>query len=181
MSDNDSDKSRAERFFLEMLPIVVSDFIICGFVGWLYETVITSIYYKEFVNRGVLPIPILPIYGLFSLILPFFYRKHKHPLFVLITSSIAATVFELAGAYLTEAILHKRLWDYSLWPLSFFDDRVSLFFSLIFGLLCVCYVKGFHPFSLFLHKKFGKGFVIGLAILSAILIVLCFVIKKSPE
>ena len=52
-------------FFTEEFPIVISDFIICGFVGWSYETIITSVYFKEFVNRGVLPIPILPIYGLF--------------------------------------------------------------------------------------------------------------------
>ena len=167
------------RFLLEILPIFVSDFIICGFVGWLYETVITSIYFAEFADRGVLPIPILPIYGLFSLILPFFYRKHKNPIFVLLTSSIAATVFELAGAYLTEAIWHERLWDYSHWKFNYFDGRISLFSSLIFGALCVCFVKGFHPFSLFLQRKLGKGFVIGLAVLSAILVILCFVLEKK--
>lgn len=171
-------KISAKTIFLDWLPISLSDFIICGFVGWLYETVITSIYFGEFVNRGVLPIPILPIYGLFSLILPFFYRKHKNPFFVLITSSIAATVFELAGAYLTEAIFHERLWTYSHWKFNYFDGRISLISSLIFGLLCVFFVIGFHPFSLFLKRKFGKGFLIGLGILTTVLVALCFILKK---
>ncbi len=163
-------------FFTEKIPIVISDFIICGFVGWTYETVITSLYFKEFVNRGVLPIPILPIYGLFSLFLPFIFKRKHNPFLIILISGLAATVFELLGAYITEAVLHERLWTYELWPLNFFGGRISVFSSLIFGILCVCFVKGFHPFSQFLQRKLGKGFNIGTYVLAAVLTALCFIL-----
>ncbi len=163
-------------FFTEEFPIVISDFIICGFVGWSYETIITSVYFKEFVNRGVLPIPILPIYGLFSLFLPFIFKRKHNPIFIIIVSGLGATIFELLGAYITEAVLHEQLWTYEHWPLNFFGGRVSVISSLIFGILCVCYVKGFHPFSMFLQRKLGKVFLFGTYILAAILIALCFIL-----
>jgi len=173
MDTTEKQKLTPEIFFVEKIPVVISDFIISGFTGWIYETVITSIYLREFVDRGVLPIPILPIYGLFSLILPFIFKRKHNPFFILLASAAGATVFELAGAYLTEAILHEQLWTYEHWPLNFFGGRVSVISSLIFGILCIVYVKGVHPFSQFLCRKLGKAFTIGTYALAGILIALC--------
>ncbi len=163
--------------FLKHVPVLIFDFIVCGFIGWAYETIITSIAMGRFTDRGVLPIPVLPIYGLFALILPLIFRREHNAFLVFFGSAAGATLFELAGAYITEAIWHKRLWHYGDWKFNFFDGRISLFSSLIFGGLCLLFVKAIHPFSLYLNGKAPKTFAISTATLAAVLIVLCFVLR----
>lgn len=166
-------------FFMKhfYVPVLIFDFILCGFIGWTYETVITSIAFGRFTDRGVLPVPVLPIYGLFALILPLIFKREHNPFLIFFGSAVGATVFELAGAYVTEAIWHERLWHYGDWKFNFFDGRISLFSSLIFGGLCLLFVKAIHPFSLYLNRKAQKAFAVSTSVLAAVLIVLCFVLK----
>ena len=84
--------------FLKHVPVLIFDFIVCGFIGWAYETVITSVAMGRFTDRGVLPIPVLPIYGLFALILPLIFRREHNAFLVFFGSAAGATLFELAGA-----------------------------------------------------------------------------------
>ena len=155
-----------------MIPVLLADFIICGFIGWAYETVLTSIIFGGFVERGVLAVPILPIYGLFALVLPFIYKKEQNPLFIAVTGAVGTTVFELIAAYVTEAIWHERLWSYADWKFNFFDGRISLFSSLIFGVMCVVFVKWIHPLMLWLRERFGRKFDIAVCVIAAALIVI---------
>ena len=58
-------------------------FVVYGFVGWLYEVLWFIIVRHQFVNRGVLFGPYLPIYGFGMLILILLlskYKSKKHPL-----------------------------------------------------------------------------------------------------
>ena len=67
-------------------------FVVYGFVGWLYEVLWFIIVRHEFVNRGVLFGPYLPIYGFGMLILIFLlskYKSNKHPLKDNISGNIA--------------------------------------------------------------------------------------------
>ena len=67
-------------------------FVIYGFVGWLYEVLWFIIVRHEFVNRGVLFGPYLPIYGFGMLILLFLvgkYKSQKHYLKDSINGNIA--------------------------------------------------------------------------------------------
>ena len=155
--------------------MVLFDFIVCGFIGWTYETVLTSVVFGYFVDRGVLPIPLLPIYGLFSLILPFVFKRENNPFAIVAIGAIGATVFELLGAYITEYFFHERLWSYKDWKFNFFDGRISLFSSLIFGVLCVLFVKGIHPLSEGSVKKHPRAFPAAVYALSAVLIVCCLI------
>ncbi len=52
-------------------------FVVYGFIGWLYEVLWYIIVRHEFVNRGVLFGPCLPIYGFGMLILIFLLSKYK--------------------------------------------------------------------------------------------------------
>ncbi len=158
--------------FWEKLPVVVSDFIICGFTGWVYETVLTSVVFGEFVDRGVLPVPILPIYALFALVLPFVFRREQNPVFITLAGAAGATVFELISSYITERIWGYQLWSYEDWKFNY-EGRISLVSSLIFGALCVLFVKGIHPLSQYLQKRFGKRFAAAVYILAAVLVILC--------
>ncbi|MBQ5317321.1 MAG: putative ABC transporter permease [Oscillospiraceae bacterium] len=158
--------------FIKNLPVMVSDFIICGFTGWVYETVLTSVVFGEFVDRGVLPIPILPIYALFALVLPFVFKREQNPLFITLAGAAGATVFELICSYITERIWGYQLWSYADWRFNF-EGRISLFSSLIFGVLCVLFVKGIHPLSCYLSKRFGNGFAVAVYLLAAGLVTIC--------
>ncbi len=159
-----------------MITVLLADFIICGFIGWAYETILTSVVFGEFVERGVLAVPILPIYGLFALVLPFIYKKEQNPLFIGLTGAVGTTVFELAAAYLTEAIWHERLWSYADWKFNFFDGRISLFSSLIFGVMCVVFVKWIHPLMQWMKGRFGRRFDIAVCAAAVLLIVLQIVL-----
>ena len=69
-------------------------FVVYGFVGWLYEVLWYIIVRHEFVNRGVLFGPYLPIYGFGMLILILLlskYKSKKHPLKDILNGNVAIT------------------------------------------------------------------------------------------
>ncbi len=54
-------KFKDSREFQVNLYIMV--FTVSSFLGWLYETVLTSVRWETFAERGFLQLPICPIYG----------------------------------------------------------------------------------------------------------------------
>ena len=71
-------------------------FVVYGFIGWLYEVMWYIIVRHEFVNRGVLFGPCLPIYGFGMLILLLFlskYKSKKHLLKDNISGNLAIMTF----------------------------------------------------------------------------------------
>ena len=160
------------------LAIILFDFFIGGFTGWIYETVITSIYLHRFEDRGVLPIPILPIYGLFAIAVVPLFKNEKSPFFIGAVGAILATVFELIAAFFTEYVCGYRLWTYEHWPLNFFGGRISVFSSIVFGILCVLFVKVLHPLGVSLYKRFQNHFSISVLIIALMLFVCCFIPVK---
>ena len=67
-------------------------FVIYGLVGWIYEVSWYLIVRHEFVNRGVLFGPYLPIYGFGMLILILLlskYKSKKHPLKDILNGNLA--------------------------------------------------------------------------------------------
>ncbi|MBO4636196.1 MAG: putative ABC transporter permease [Clostridiales bacterium] len=169
----------AKKFFIDKLPVLITDFLICGLIGWIYETVLTSVVMHTFVDRGVLPIPVLPIYGLFALVLPLIFKRKTNFLVIGLTGALGATVFELISAYITESIFGYQLWTYEGWKFNFFGGRISLFSSLIFGALCVIHIKAVHPLTEFLQKKNGKVFAVFSYLVFAGLTAYCIIVLSS--
>lgn len=90
-------------------------FFIMSFFGWLWEVTLHFLNYNEFVNRGILQGPWLPIYGSGSiLILLLLKRFRKKPLFEFCYAITLCGVIEYAASYILEH-LHNgvRWWDYS--------------------------------------------------------------------
>lgn len=166
---------RFANVLTEKIPIMLADFLTGGFTGWVYETVITSIAFGRFEDRGVLPVPILPIYGFFALILAFLVKRETNIALLFILSSAGATIFELMGAYLTESLMGERLWDYGDWPLNFFDGRISVFSSLIFGGMCCFFVKLLHPLILKIQGRTPKAFPAVVYAITAVLAAICII------
>ena len=129
--------------FLWLCSYVV-EFTVCGFCGWLYEEGLELAVNHAYADRGVLHLPVLPIYGFGGLLVIFLFRKRNHWLWVFAVSTIATTVLERVCSYPIERIFGYLPWYYGAWPLNF-EGRISLLSSLIFGALAVVLVKAVHP------------------------------------
>lgn len=129
---------------LKRIMRIVIEFTVCALCGWLYEEGLELAVYHAYSDRGVLHLPLLPIYGFGGLLLVLLYRKHDSAPFVFVTSTLVTTLLELLASYLLERVLGWIPWDYSAWALNF-EGRISLFSSLIFGGLALLLVKAVHP------------------------------------
>lgn len=126
------------------ISLIIYIFVISAFIGWSYETIITSIDCGRFVNRGFLNIPICPIYGFGAIILLVTFYKMKNPIYILVASTLFTTLIELIASYAIEYFFHRNLWNYKEWPLNF-QGRISLWSSVLFGLFGVLLLKCVYP------------------------------------
>lgn len=136
-----TERSTARKVLCGQLNEKVLDFFACSFTGWLYEVLLTLAVDGIFADRGLLRLPICPIYGIFGIFLTLLAGQPAKRIFLFVT--LGATVFELAASYAIEAVLGYRLWDYSRWALNF-EGRVSLLSSLVFGglgVLFLCFIS----------------------------------------
>lgn len=156
---------------LALLMTYMIEFTVCALIGWLYEEALELIVCHAYSDRGVLHLPLLPIYGFGGLLVIFLYRKKTHSaLFVFFSSMIATTVLELAASYPIEHFLGHLPWYYGAWPLNY-EGRISLISSILFGLLALLLVKAVHPLCRKLEKAPAKPvIVIGFLLLSMFLI-----------
>ena len=154
----------------------VFEFAAAGFAGWLYEVATVWIMYRYFENRGMLHLPIVPIYSVGAFILLALLRKKRHPVFIFFFAMVVTTVFELGASYLLEFIFHEQFWTYSNWYFSILD-RSSLISSAIFGILAVAYFYFLHPLSGKLSEKLPKSVCIGAGVTISAVIITDFVIS----
>lgn len=115
------------------------------FLGWVWESCYVSFLRKEWVNRGFLHGPIVPIYGfgavsILLLTLPF----KENILLIYILGLLAASTLEYVTGALMEKIFQMRYWDYSHHKFNL-KGRISLFVSLAWGLFSILLVKLLHP------------------------------------
>lgn len=125
-------------------------FFVYGFVGWICECFYVSAKHAwkkkswEFVNRGFLHGPFIPIYGFASIsILLTTIQLRESTYIVYLAGALTATVFELITGTVMEKLFKVKYWDYSDWPLNY-KGHICLFVSMFWGLLSVLLVKGVH-------------------------------------
>ena len=99
-------------------------FGLASFIGWLYEIICVWVMFRTYYDRGILHIPICPIYGFGILLLILIFRKVENPLGLFIGSVIVTTGVELLSSYVLEYRFRLILWTYEGWPLSF-QNRIS--------------------------------------------------------
>ncbi len=128
-----------------------------AFLGWLLESVFKSLREQRFVNSGFLLGPFVPIYGFGAFIIiqmadlteSYFSGAST---FALIAAQgslaiILITVLEYFTGWLLESLFDCRWWDYydQKWHL---HGRVSLKYSLMWGLGALWFLKTLQPFYL---------------------------------
>lgn len=119
-------------------------FALASCIGWLYEMVCVWLLYGYYFDRGVLHLPMCPIYGFGVLLLMFVLRTVKNSFGIFLGSFLIASGVELTASYILEYGFHRILWSYEGWPLSF-QDRISLVSSLIFGVMATVFIKLVKP------------------------------------
>lgn len=131
------------RFTLLMTYVI--EFTVGALYGWLYEESLELIVNHAYADRGILHMPLIPIYGFGCLLLLLLYRKKDYPAPVIfVTSAVAATLLELVASYPLQKILGYLPWYYGGWFLNY-EGRISLGSSLLFGLLATVFIKLIHP------------------------------------
>ncbi|MDO4862710.1 MAG: putative ABC transporter permease [Ruminococcus sp.] len=145
----------------------VFEFVVAGFFGWMYEVATVYILYHRFDNRGILHLPIIPIYAVGAFILlAMLGERDRHPVFVFLFAAVVTTAFELGSSYLLEFIFHRQFWTYRNWWGSILD-RSSVISSAIFGVLAVGYFYWLHPLSGKLCDKLPKAVCIGFSVIAS--------------
>lgn len=127
---------KTENIFIE--------FVLASFTGWVYEIIATYVVCGGYYDRGILHLPMCPIYGFGMLILSYILSNVKNPFVLFVLSGCITTGFELICSYVLEYCFHMELWTYEPWPLNF-QGRISLVSSVIFGLLALVFIKGVAP------------------------------------
>ncbi len=149
-------------------------FFIISFIGWIWEVLIYIVRDGEFINRGILIGPWLPLYGSGGILLAILLRKYEQkPVRVFFFSMLICSVLEYLTSYFLERVWGIRWWDYSNDFLNI-SGRICLWGSLLFGLagwLMVCYVI---PYFKMLFRKLWRreGGRKGLELVCLVLIIL---------
>lgn len=143
-----------QKVNIEKLSVWVLEFTAYSFIGWLYETILTSAVWGRFADRGWLHLPICPIYGFCAMVLVLTLGKLKSVPLIFVLGTFIATAAELAASYMLDLFIDDSLWDYDSWAFNF-QGRIALGSSLIFGVLCVLLIKVLHPSAEYLVSRFA--------------------------
>lgn len=121
-------------------------FFTYSFLGWILETIYCILTLGVFNKRGFLYGPVCPIYGFGAVILIESLKKIKtNTLGKFFISMIAFTIFEYVVSVILESLFGLRWWDYTGEPFNF-QGRISLAFSIAWGIIGVIFVEKIHPF-----------------------------------
>ena len=119
-------------------------FIYC-FWGWVWESCYVSVRKREWINRGFLYGPILPIYGFGAIIILWLTLPVQYSLILIfLFGMIGATLLEYATGFVMERLFHVRYWDYSNCRFNV-NGYICLFATLGWGVFSILLVKVLHP------------------------------------
>lgn len=130
---------------------------IYAFLGWIMETIYAFVIHGHFVKRGFLFGPICPIYGFGAVILLFITKKmYQKPFQKFLIATITFTVFEYIVSLVLEMVFGLRWWDYTNDILNI-QGRVSLLYSVCWGIIGVIVLEKLHPFIQNKIQNITKG------------------------
>src|SRR3989344_7294144 len=133
--------------------ILMIEFLLFSFVGWLLDSFYRSLDEKRWVNAGYFRGPVCPIYGFGGVILVYLFKTLSSlPLLLQIAiASLAMILVEYAGGIFSERILKVKLWDYSASKFHL-GGHINLLHSLFWILLTTMFYFFFFSFVLALEK-----------------------------
>ena len=127
-------------------------FLTFSVCGWVFEEVISVMHNGCLTDRGILYGPYCPIYGAGGLLIILATRRRRFflenfeitPIVDFVKIGIIATVTELIGSYVMEAITGSFMWDYSDMRFNF-EGRIAAFSSFRFCVLGIIGIYAVRP------------------------------------
>lgn len=112
---------------------VVLFFFFFSGIGWVWEVFFYLINDGEFVNRGTMLGPWLPIYGVGGWLIIYLLRPlRKCPWLMFAGATLACGSVEYFASWALEKLLHMRWWDYTGYFMNL-NGRICLEGVLVFG------------------------------------------------
>ena len=148
------------------IPTLILIFFTFSFVGWIWEVFLHLINDGEFVNRGIMHGPWLPIYGTGGVLVLLLLNKFRDkPILEFISIIIVCGIVEYFTSYFLE-IAHngEKWWDYSGYFLNL-NGRICAEGLLVFGLGGMAAVYAIAPLLDNLIKKINAKVVITISII----------------
>jgi uncharacterized membrane protein len=120
-------------------------FFFYSFCGWVWESCYVSLRQKQWVNRGFLYGPMLPIYGSGAIIILFATLPVQTNLFLVwILGLLAATALEYVTGAVMEQMFKVRYWDYSNQKMNI-HGYICLSSSIAWGFFSILLIRFIHP------------------------------------
>lgn len=112
---------------------VVLFFFFFSLIGWVWEVFFYLVNDGEFINRGTMLGPWLPIYGIGGWIIIYLMRPlRKTPQLMFIGATLACGSVEYFASWILEKLLKMRWWDYTGYFMNL-NGRICLEGVLVFG------------------------------------------------
>lgn len=125
---------------------IILYFFVYAVLGWILETIYCVVTLGVFYKRGFLYGPLCPIYGFGAIILIESLKHIKtNTVGKFFISMIAFTAFEYVVSVILEEVFGLRWWDYTGQAFNF-QGRISLAFSIAWGLMGTIFVEKVHPY-----------------------------------
>lgn len=149
------------------LVVLILYFFLTGFIGWIYETFVMTVYTGKWDNRGFLYAPFLPIYSVGCVAISFIistYFPDASRLKIFLIGVVGSAVLEFTTSYVLEKLFHKVWWDYSIAPFNV-QGRICAPASIGFGIAAVLVVKVFNPVVIVLLTSIRPHMAIAMAVM----------------
>jgi uncharacterized membrane protein len=113
--------------------------------GWVWESCYVSARQRQWVNRGFLHGPLLPIYGSGAILILLVTLPVEDNLYLVwLFGMIAATALEYVTGAVMENLFKVRYWDYSYQKLNL-NGYICLSSSIAWGFFSILLVRYIHP------------------------------------
>lgn len=165
-------KEMKKRFSFDYYILL---FFLVSFLGWLWEVCLYLVREKQFVNRGILTGPWLPIYGAGALLLYFLLNRWKNRrVSVFLVSMLVCSVLEYGAGWFLERTWGVKWWDYSDMPFNL-NGHICIMSCLMFGVGGVLLVSFLIP----LYTKLYQKAPVRVRAAAGLLLLLLFVIDAA--
>lgn len=120
-------------------------FFLYSVLGWVWESCYVSLKSRQWVNRGFLHGPWLPIYGSGAIVILLLTLPARgRPALIFLLGMVGATVLEYITGAVMEKLFHMRYWDYSDKPLNV-NGHICLPVSIAWGGFSLLLIYLLHP------------------------------------
>lgn len=164
--------------------ILIVEFLIFSFLGWVIDSGYRSFTERQWINAGYFKGPFCPIYGLGALILVFIFKNLAGlpAALLIIIASLSLVLVEYIGGVFTEKVLKLKLWDYSSSKFHL-GGRIDILHSFYWFLLAVFFYFLAYPYVILAEKTFSYFIPEFSELPSFLLFVTVFlwlIIRKNP-